>query len=398
MKKTAINVPMVLCILCCVDTIGIGTIIMQMLPRIGKLGASPFQSGLIAAIYGAVQLFSSPIMGKLGDKLNRRHLLIIIMLICSVNYYILGTTSLIVFIISRLISGLVKHTQLLSTACISDETSPEQTSTYFGYMGAGIGIGFIVGPLIGGFLAELPNGFSWMCTVASLLFLVNAVLVWTFLPNIESKKAKKDDTKPKPNSKGIRGFLENVGIEDCWDVLLLQGLVEFSVMIYFNNCALEMGNIYGLAPKFMGIFMAGTSVMGTLVALIAGKIEKYTGEKPVPYLIGALAISYFIISLPISFFLYTLMVLVMTVTSFLLRCWWPAMATSRSAPEKSGAVVGATHSEMAIAGMLAPIIAGMSTELFGNFRAPNYMALLVALSALVLCQWYPKPNQKLKAN
>lgn len=72
--------------------------------------------------------------------------------------------------------GIMKHTQLLSMACLSEVVPASEKPSYFGYFGAAIGVGFIIGPIIGGFLLELTDGFRWICTLTSLIFILNACM------------------------------------------------------------------------------------------------------------------------------------------------------------------------------------------------------------------------------
>lgn len=391
------NVALFLIILVCLDTVAVAIVIIQIIPRLTKLGGSPLTSGIIASLYGAAQLFSSPFMGNLGDKTNRKNLLITCILICAVNYYLLGLPSLITFSISRLITGAMKHSQLLSMAYLTDIVPPEEKPSYFGFYGAGIGMGFIIGPIISGFLAELPDGFSWMCTVCSAMFVFNALLVWLLLPDTGIKNKNNEDHEKKVTySKGIMGQLEKLGIEKCWDVLLLQGLLEFALMVSFTNFPLLLEEEYQLQPKNIGMFIAFLSIMGTLISLVAGKLAEFTGETAVPYLVGIGFFSFFGLSFNPNFTLYCVIISVLNLSVSLLRSWWPNMAISRSGDEKSGAVIGALHSQMAVAGMLAPIATGISTELFKSVHGPDYAGTLIGLSAFVCCHWYPKPLPKLK--
>lgn len=393
------NVALFLIFIVCLDTIAVATVIMQLIPRLLQLGATPMYSGIIASLYGAAQLFSSPFMGNLGDKTNRKHLLITCILVCAASYYVLGFSSLVTFIISRLITGAMKHSQLLAMAYISDIVPTEERPTYFGFYGAGIGIGFIIGPVLSGFIVELPNGFSWLCTVCSVLFVINAALVWLFLPDIDfrSKNHEKQERKAI-HSAGIIGQLEKLGIENCWDVLLLQGLIEFAMMVSYTNFPLLMDEEYQLQPKSIGIFIGILSILGTLISLVAGKIAELTGENAVPYLVGLGFFSFFVLSFNPNLVLCGIMLSLLNLSVCLLRSWWPIMATSRSDPDKSGAVVGATHSQMAIAGMLAPIAAGIATEFFKSVNGPNYLSAVICLSALVCCHWFPRYAPKFKEN
>lgn len=219
-----------------------------------------------------------------------------------------------------------------------------------------------------------------------------------FLPDIKSKPRKQSSQKNEKRIAGITGYMEKLGIENCWDVLLLQGLIETPFMVYFTNFGLIMKSDYQLQPMNIGLFMAVFSFLATLSSMFAGKVSHYSNGKGIAVLIGVILVSFIGMSLQISFINYFIVSVFMNLSMGLLRSWWPNMATSRSRPEKAGSVVGAMHSELAIVGMISPVAAGIATEWFGSLHGAAYLATLICSIAFISAQWFPKQISKLKAN
>ena len=142
------------------DSIGFG-LIMPVIPDLlmdvsgTDLSAAARYGGLLMFAFAVTQFFFSPLIGNLSDRFGRRPVLLLSLLLVGVNYLIMGfATSLAVLFIGRLISGIGAATMSTCNAYIADVTPIEQRAQNFGLMGAAFGMGFVIGPVIGGFLGE----------------------------------------------------------------------------------------------------------------------------------------------------------------------------------------------------------------------------------------------------
>jgi MFS family permease len=158
------------------DLIGFG-IVLPLLPTYAKqLGASPIMIGLIAAIYSTMQFIFSPIWGKLSDKIGRRPVMLSSIFIAAASYaFFSQAVTIPLLILARSLSGIGSANIAAAQAAITDVTDSKSRSGAMGMLGAAFGIGFIIGPLIGGLL--MTNfGISMVGIFASALNSVNFLL------------------------------------------------------------------------------------------------------------------------------------------------------------------------------------------------------------------------------
>ena len=164
------------------DLIGFG-IVLPLLPTYAKqLGATPFMIGLIAAIYSTMQFIFSPIWGKLSDRIGRRPVMLSSILLASLSYgFFSQAISIPLLILARALSGIGSANIAAAQAAITDLTDSKSRSGAMAMLGAAFGIGFIVGPLVGGMLMT-NYGISMVGLFAAALNGSNFVLALFLLP------------------------------------------------------------------------------------------------------------------------------------------------------------------------------------------------------------------------
>jgi MFS transporter, DHA1 family, tetracycline resistance protein len=172
------------------DLIGFG-IVLPLLPTYAKeLGANPFMIGFIAAIFSIMQFIFSPLWGKLSDVIGRRPVMLISIFITAVSYLVFSQASTIpLLLFARGLSGIGSANIAAAQAYITDVTDSKNRSGAMGLMGAAFGIGFIIGPVIGGLLKHY-YGIQTVGFVSSFLISVDLVLALFLLPE-SNKHARK---------------------------------------------------------------------------------------------------------------------------------------------------------------------------------------------------------------
>ena len=167
-----------------IDAVGIG-LIFPILPALLRDVTSvdnvaPYL-GVMAALYAVMQFVFAPMLGALSDRLGRRPVLLISMAGAAVNYLFLAfAPSLWMLLVGRALAGLTSANASVATAYITDVTSEEQRARRFGLLGATFGIGFAIGPVLGGALGE-----HWLrlpFIAAALLNTGNFLLAFFKLP------------------------------------------------------------------------------------------------------------------------------------------------------------------------------------------------------------------------
>lgn len=167
------------------DCLGIGFIVPTLPDVIRRLTANPADVndyfGYFIAMYAAMQFFASPILGSLSDRYGRRPVLLFSLLGAGLDYLLMAfAPNLSILFIGRLISGLTGASMTVATSYIADVSDDKNRSANFGMIGAAFGIGFIIGPLVGGLLAEW--GPSAPFVGAAILNLINFAFGLFVLP------------------------------------------------------------------------------------------------------------------------------------------------------------------------------------------------------------------------
>lgn len=169
-----------------IDTIGFG-IVLPVLPGLivhlahVSLPQATRIAGYMLVAYAGTQFFAGPILGNLGDRFGRRIVLLLSMLAFAADYAFMAAAPTIAWLfVGRLIAGMTGAVYAPANAVLADVTPPEKRGAIFGLMGAAFGLGFILGPAIGGLLAGLGTRAPFIA--AALLAAANAVWIFFWLP------------------------------------------------------------------------------------------------------------------------------------------------------------------------------------------------------------------------
>jgi multidrug resistance protein len=168
------------------DLIGFGILIPQLGVYGVKYGASPFLAGLLVSVYSLMQLIFAPVLGRLSDRYGRRPVLLVSLAGSALGYLLFAfAQSLPLLFLARIIDGASGGNISAAQAYVADVTGPEDRARGMGLIGAAFGIGFVLGPAIGGFLGAWGGNLAIGLFAAGLAAL-NLFFTWRFLP--ESRK------------------------------------------------------------------------------------------------------------------------------------------------------------------------------------------------------------------
>lgn len=171
-----------------VDFAGFGLVIPILPFWAEHLGANAFGVGLVLTAYAVAQFVCTPLLGTLSDRHGRRPVILISLIVEAASFALTALAgSLPLLLLARLIGGAGASNIGSAQAVVADVTSPEQRARGMGAIGAAIGLGFVVGPAIGGILATAgPATPFWAAAGVALL---NAALVYRFLPETRTRSA-----------------------------------------------------------------------------------------------------------------------------------------------------------------------------------------------------------------
>lgn len=164
-----------------IDIVGFG-IILPILPgEAARMGATPAAIGVLVAAYSAIQLLLAPLWGRTSDRIGRRPVLLIGLVGSACSYALFAVAgSWLVLLISRLLDGASGATVNVAQAYLADRVAPAERARAMGMIGAAVGAGFIVGPLLGGLaVTRGPATAGWL---AAAITVVNLAAAWRILP------------------------------------------------------------------------------------------------------------------------------------------------------------------------------------------------------------------------
>jgi multidrug resistance protein len=191
-----------------IDFTGFGLVIPLLPFWAEHLGAGPAGVGLILTVYALAQFIFTPVLGKLSDHYGRKPVIFSSLLIEAVSFAFTALVgSLPLLLLARFIGGLGASNIGSAQALVADVTPPERRARGMGMIGAAIGLGFVVGPALGGMLASVGPALPFW--VAMGLAVVNALLVMCFLP--ETHRKQEVVASASSSNQGSRGLLTGWG-------------------------------------------------------------------------------------------------------------------------------------------------------------------------------------------
>ena len=210
-----------------IDLIGFG-IVIPILPiyaETAPYNATPFEIGMLFAIYSWMQFFFSPILGRLSDKYGRRPILFISILGSAVGYFLVGYAGTLFLVFAgRIISGITGGNISTAQAYIADVTSKENRAKGMGLFGAAFGLGFILGPAIAGILSKY--GIHVPFYFAAALSLINATALYFILPESIKTRAAENQTSSLEKSGKRFGAIDLIYIVPNRLIELFKSLKE----------------------------------------------------------------------------------------------------------------------------------------------------------------------------
>jgi MFS transporter, DHA1 family, tetracycline resistance protein len=261
-----------------IDVTGLG-IIIPVFPDLikeltgGNISQVSQWGGVLTVIYAIMQFFCAPIIGNLSDKYGRRPVLLISLLGFGIDYLFMAFAPNIWWLfVSRVIAGITGASFTTASAYIADVSTNETRAKNFGLLGAAFGLGFIIGPSLGGVLAHF--GLRVPFYVAAACCLLNAAYGYFVLPESLSKEHRRKFEWKRANPLGSVTHLKKYP-----SVL---GLIASLVLVYIAAHALQSTWTYinierfNWSPQMLGYSLA---VVGIMTALVQGVLIRFINPK-----------------------------------------------------------------------------------------------------------------------
>jgi MFS transporter, DHA1 family, tetracycline resistance protein len=378
------------------DMLALG-LIAPVLPRLiegflhGDTSSAARMLGLFGTVFAAMQFFFSPILGSLSDRFGRRPVVLLSNFGLGLDYILMAwAPALSWLLVGRVISGLTSSSIPTAMAYMADVTPRERRAAAFGMLNAAFGIGFVLGPAVGGFLGNInPRLPFW---VAGGLSLINGLYGLFVLPESLSLANRSPFSWARANPVGSLNLLNRGGMLAISGVLLLGYIAQqvlMNVYVIYADYRYQWTNrTVGLSLAVVGIF---TIIYG---ALLVKPVVAKLGERGAMTfgLIGG-ALGYSMIGSSKTGLLLWFGIPFLNMMSFT----WPAaqsLLSRKTSPSEQGQLQGAINSLRGIAGLVGP---GFFTYVFSKSigvgavvhspGTPFYAAASMLLTGLVLAQY-----------
>ena len=354
-----------------IDVIGLG-IIIPVVPRLIEqltgegLSRASIYSGWLTFAYATAQFCFAPVMGGLSDKLGRRPVLLAALLGLGLDYIFLSFAPTLAWLfVGRVLAGITGASFTTATAYIADISTPEKRAQNFGLVGAAFGIGFIVGPAVGGLLAGFGSRVPFM--VAAGLSLCNFFYGLLVLPESLAPTQRRPfewrRANPVASLLRLRNYPAVLGLVASLVLIYLAGSATQSVWTFYTMLK------FGWTEKLVGISLA---VIGLFSGLVQGGLVRVA----IPKLGAARAIVIGLLCYAVGFVLFAFaskgwLMLVFLAPYCLGGLAGPALQGTISGQvpaNEQGELQGSLTSLISATGVVGPVL---MTYLFGYFTGPT---------------------------
>ena len=366
--------------------LGIGLIIPVLPTIMNEMSISGKVVGYLTAAFALTQLIASPFAGKWVDKFGRKIMIVLGLFIFGFSEFLFGIGKTIeVLFISRILGGVsAAFIMPAVTAFIADITSMETRPKALGYMSAAISTGFIIGPGIGGFLAEIGTRVPFYS--AGVLGVLAAILSIIFLTEPERQSEEDMEAPDLGNKTGFR----KIFVPMFFIAFMIILISSFGLAAFESFFSLYVDHKFAFTPKDIAIAITGGAILGAIAQVVLfDRMTQKMGE------INVIRIS--LIFSAVLVFLMTVVnsywaIMAVTFTVFvgfdLIR---PAATSylSKIAGNEQGFVGGMNSMFTSIANVIGPILGGILFDIDINY--PYYFATVFLIVGLFMALAWKKP-------
>jgi len=361
-----------------IDLIGFG-IVIPIVPYYAKqFGASGFAFGALLGVYSLMQFFAAAVLGRLSDRVGRRPVLLTTMVLNTGGYLLFAFAgSYWALFASRVIGGFAGGNISAAQAYIADSTSAADRSRAMGLLGAAFGLGFVIGPAIGGgagqYLGSAAPGL-----VAAGLSLLNFASAWAILP-----ESLHPDHRTERRGLGFEAIARGLADRRLRPLMLVWGIFPFAFAGYTAALPYHAAAAFGWQQKDLALFFIVFGITGALTqGLVFRGLAPWVGERWL-VILGTAGVAVAIGAVPYAH------------SSFVLYAWTVALALCQgvvspavsglvsvyASPNEQGTTLGAAQALGALGRTLGPEAIG------GAYDAAGARAAFLAAAGVMALAW-----------
>ncbi|MDB5767202.1 MAG: Tetracycline-efflux transporter [Collimonas fungivorans] len=376
-----------------IDMISIGLIIPVLPVLVGKFTGSQadqaFWYGAVAFAFGIANFFGSPILGALSDQYGRRPVLLLGFCGLALNFFATAfSTALWMLIVVRLVGGAMQSNAAVCNAYVADITPPEQRAKRFGMIGAMFGVGFIVGPVMGGLLGAINLRLPFI--VAGSLALLNLMYGYFVLPeSLPLERRRSFGWRAANPLASLQALSRLKAVGPLVAVIACNGLAQFML---FTTWVLYTTFKFGWGPLENGQSLAAVGIMSVIVqgVLLGPLLKRFSPQRLAVIGLVSSTAAYILWGVASqSWMMYA--VIFANIFGATVNASIQSIISGAVDSHSQGQTLGAVSSLNSLMAVIAPVIGapllGAVSHLpKGDWRigAPFYFCAVLQLAALVL--------------
>lgn len=365
--------------------LGIGLVVPVLPTIMNELSINGAVVGYMVAVFAFVQLISSPIAGRWADRYGRKRMIVIGLVIFGLSEFLFGIGKTVeVLFLSRMFGGLSSAFIMPAvTAFIADITTAHERPKALGYMSAAINTGFIIGPGLGGFLAEFSARLPFY--VAGFLGVFAAILSFILLKEPE----RLEETKVPEHSQSTTW---KVAFKPIYFIpLLLIFISSFGLSAFESLFSLFIDHKFGFSPKDIAIIIMGGGIIGAVgQVFLFDYLTKKIGEiRLIRWCFLFSSIVVFVMTIVNHYFSILLVTFIVFAGFDLIR---PAVTTylSKVAGNDQGFIGGMNSTFTSFGNIFGPIVGGMLFDINLNF--PYYFSTIVLIIGTAIAMYWKEAS------
>ncbi len=346
-----------------IDLIGFGMIIPILPLYAQRFQATEWQIGLLLASYSFMQFLASPVLGWFSDRYGRKPVLLCSLIGSATGYILMAdANSLAMLFLARILAGVAGASVGTASAYIADITPPEDRSKRMGLIGAAFGIGFVLGPAIGGILSQWSViAPFWFAAALSIL---NAVLMWIVLPEPDRHTTRQGPANLKQTFEQAGSW--RLGVVTIIYFIAIAGFAIVTVIYpQVSHRRFEL-NQSQISFIFVMFGLIGAAIQGGGI----GRLVKRFGDVNLAIAgFAIMAVSMMMMPLAGSVPLFLLFTAGLAVGNSLSQPTVNAIASKGASAALQGRVLGVVQSAGSLGRVFGPVLAGFL--LSGDHTRPN---------------------------
>ena len=389
-----------------IDMMAIGLIIPVIPALVGRFTQSQADQalwyGVVTFSFGLANFFASPVLGALSDRYGRRPVLLLGFFGLGINFFATGlATALWVLIVARLVGGAMQANAAVANAYVADITPPEQRAKRFGMLGAMLGLGFIVGPVMGGLLGAINLQLPFL--VAGGLTMVNLLYGYFVLPeSLPPERRSPFKWQSFNPATSLRALSQLKGVGALVGVVAFSGLAQF---VLYTCWVLYTTFKFGWGPRENGWSLAAVGVMSVIVqGLLLGRLLKIFPPQRLAVIgLVSSALGYALWGAATQGWMM-FAVIAINVFGFTVTATVQSMISSAADSKSQGQTLGAVNSLSSLMAVVAPVLGapllGLVSHLpKGDWRigAPFYFCAALQTVSLGLAFFHFRQQRQLRA-